>query len=157
MKKILSILALIGALAFTDAARAQFVQGPARYALFTNAAAILVNGEATTNFPVTMANIVPIGSQGFTIVLGLGGTNSATTTNATIIAEIVERDSKSGLTNVIDNVTYTFSVPQTGVTRYDFIGVVTTNVTGVPSVRIRSMQNTNLASVWITNAVLYTR
>ena len=104
-----------------------------------------------------MANIAPVGASGFTVYFGLGATNAASTTNATIIAEIVDIDSKTGLTNVIDNLTYTFSAPQTGLTRYDFIGVVTTNVVGVPNIRIRSLQNTNELGIFITNAVVLVR
>jgi hypothetical protein len=158
MKKLFAIT--IGALMVVTVARAQFVQGPARYNLFTNAGVIFIPGETTTNFPVTMALSVPVGANGIAFYLGLGATNAASTTNATIIVESLNIDSKNGFTNVIDNQTYTLSVPQNGVTRYDYLTNLvntTANLGNAPSLRIRSLQNTNVLGIFITNAVVYVR
>jgi hypothetical protein len=152
MKKLIALLAMV-ALVFS--ASAQFIQGPSRYPLFTNSAAILIPGNTTTNFPVTMCNRIPVGLNGVSLVFGCGATNATDTTNSVVLAELVDVDSKTGLTNVTDNQTYTLSVTHNGTTRSDYrtnLASTTANLGNAESLRIRSWQNTNANSVWLSNA-----
>ena len=158
MKKLFAILT--GALVVATTTHAQFIPEPQPWALFTNAGVIFIPGETTTNFPVTMAYRVPVGKNGAGFYFGMGATNAASTTNATVLVELVNIDTKSGLTNVVDNQTYTLSVPQNGTTRYDyFTNIVNTtaNYGNGATLRIRSLQNTNVLGIFITNAVVYIR
>lgn len=154
------ILAVLGLFACAQIASAQFVQGPARYNLFTNAGVIYIPGITTTSFPVTMALSVPVGKDGIAFYFGMGATNAASSTNATVLVELTDIDSKNGLTNVIDNQTYTLSIPQNGVTRYDYLTnlvATTANLGNARTVRVRSLQNTNELGIFITNAVVFVR
>lgn len=156
MKSAIKLLAAVGILFVTQAQ----AQSPNSYQLFTNSAAILCPGITVTNFPVTMTRWVPVGVNGIAFYVGAGGTNAATTTNANLVLEAVHIDTKTGQTNVVDNQTWTVSFPQSGATRYDFFtNIVNTspNIGNQLFVRIRSCDNTNLASVWITNAAAYVR
>lgn len=159
MKNLFKII--LGALAMISvAAHAQFVPGPQPFQLFTNSGVIFIPGETTTNFPVTMCYQVPVGKNGIRFEFGMGATNAASTTNATVLVEQVTIDTISGLTNVVDNQTYTLSVPQNGTTRYDYATNLlntTANYGNGNTLRIRSLQNTNVLGIFITNAVAYIR
>ncbi len=158
MKKLFTIT--VGALMAITVAHAQFVPEAQPFQLFTNSGAILIEGSSTSNAPVTMAYQVPVGKNGIGLYLAIGATNAATTTNATVLVELVNTDTLTGFTNVIDNQTFTLSVPQTGTTRYDYFTNLlstTANYGNGLRLRIKSIQNTNLASIWITNAVAYIR
>lgn len=157
MKTLFTILA---AVAVTLSASAQFIPGPQPRQLFTNAGVIFIPGETTTNFPVTMAYQIPVGKNGVAFEFGLGATNAASTTNATVLVELVSIDTLTGLTNVIDNQTYTLSIPQSGTTRYDYrtnLVSTTANYGNGTTLRIRSLQNTNVLGIFITNAVALIR
>ena len=119
----------------------------------------LVPGSFTTNLPVTFARLVPVPSSGFGWYLRTGGTNAASTTNLTITLEGVIRPTSS-TTQVVDNATIVVSTPAVATalpTGYDYLTnfspnlLVGTELTRVDAVRIRSIQNTNLASIWISN------
>lgn len=161
MKTRFTKLFLIGALlGLTLSASAQFIQGPNSYKLFTNAGVIYIPGSTTTNFPVTMALAVPVGVNGIAFEFNVSATNAASTTNATCLVELVDIDSKIGITNIIGNQTYTLSIPQNGTSRYNYrsnLVNTTANLGNAPSVRIRSIQNTNDLGIFITNAVVYVR
>lgn len=161
MKKLFTILVLIGALlAIATSARAQFIPEPQPIQLFTNAGVIYIPGITTTSFPVTMCYQVPVGKNGAGFYFGMGATNAASTTNATVLVELLNTDTLTGLTNVVDNQTYTLSIPQNGTTRYDYftnIAPTTANYGNGVKLRIRSLQNTNELGIFITNAVVYVR
>lgn len=157
MKKI--IFALI-AMATIATVQAQFIASPATYPLFTGTSAILIAGSSTSNLPPTLARLVPVGANGIAFVFGCGATNAADTTNSTAIVELVDIDSRNNLTNVTDNQTYTLGVSVNGTTRSDFrtnLVSTTANLGNAQFARIRSFQNTNLNSVWISNAFVNVR
>lgn len=146
MKTLFSLLAIIG-LAIN--ANAQLVSGPIRGSVITISTNFYLPGSTTTNIPTTLANIVPVGKLGTGFFIRIGATNAASTTNATLTLEGSVDES-----NWFDNQTYTLSVPQNGTTGYDWytnIQSTTANFGNVRSVRIKSIQNTNLASLWISN------
>jgi hypothetical protein len=77
-----------------------------------------------------------------------------------VLLEQVATDSLDGTENIVDSGTFTLSVPQNGVTKYDYytnILATTANYGNFPRWRIRSIQNTNVLGIFITNAVAYVR
>ena len=126
----------------------------------TNTGPILVAGSFTTNIPVHAALIRPIPREGFGSFLRTGGTNSSDTTNLVIVLEGVMFTS-SGVTQVVDNATLTISTPTTASTLptgYDYATNFASTLSGsggallrCDGVRIRSIQNTNLNSLWVSN------
>lgn len=128
----------------------------------TNTGPILVAGSFTTNLPATAAYIMPVPSSGFSLFLRTGGTNAADTTNLVIVLEGVmfPTGSSAGGTQVVDNAVITISTPTTQSTLptgYDYLtNILITPTTGnqlgrVDGIRIRSIQNTNLNSIWVSN------
>jgi hypothetical protein len=119
----------------------------------------LVLGSSTTNLPVTMARLVPVPTTGFGWYLRTGGTNAADTTNLTVTLEGVIRPTSS-TTQVVDNATIVVKTPAVASalpTGYDYLTNFTPYITSgtellrCDAVRIRSIQNTNLNSIWISN------
>lgn len=152
MKNLFSVIAVM-ALAFS--ASAQFIAGPQKISATTNTGAILVAGSFTTNLPSSAQRLIPIGKNGNGFFIEMGGTNAATTTNATIVLEHVIYDT-SGNSHTVDNQTYTLSVPQGGTSGYDYftnLVPTTANIGNSEYLRVKSIQNTNLASIWITNFI----
>lgn len=155
MKIIISILALM--LVTTLSVFGQLNPLPINGNLTTNTGAILVTGEFTTNLPVHACYLIPVPKNGIGFYIRSGATNSASTTNATFVIEKVVYTS-SGATNVVDNQTYELSSAQNGTTAYDFFtNIVNTspNFGNAQYLRLRSIQNTNLASIWVSNLVWY--
>lgn len=156
MKKLFTILA--GLVAFS--VHAQFVPEAQPFQLFNVSTVIYIPGATTTNIPSTLAVSVPVGKNGTGFYLKMGATNAASTTNATVVLEQVNTDSLDGTENIIDSGTFTLSVPQNGTTKYDYftnILATTANYGNHPRLRIRSIQNTNVLGIFITNAVAYIR
>lgn len=157
MKKLLTILAVA---VMASVASAQLIQRPLPVQVFSNAAVIYIPGSTTTNIPSTMARTLPVGINGTRFYFAMGATNAASTTNATIILEWLNTDTLTGAENIIDSQTFTLSVPQNGTSRYDFetnILPTTANYGNAESWRVRSVQNTNVLGIFITNAVVYIR
>lgn len=133
--------------------------------LTTNTGPILVAGSFTTNIPANAAKILPIPKSGFGAFLRTGGTNASDTTNLVIVLEgiIYPTGSPSGGTQVVDNATLTISTPTTASTLptgYDYLTNFMSATTASQSeavlrhcdgFRVRSIQNTNLNSIWVSN------
>jgi hypothetical protein len=131
----------------------------------TNATSpFLIPGITTTNIPGNQANILPIPVEGFGFFMRTGGTNASDTTNLTITLEVVmfPTGSKAGGTQVVDNAVISVVTPTTVSTLptgYDYLtnfsGFLVTGTALVrgDGVRIRSIQNTNLNSLWISNLI----
>ena len=153
MKKLFAIL---GCMAIAAVSQAQYVTGPTPQVALTVSTAFLIPGSTTTNIPASLAPVVKGGARGVAFYLRVGATNSASTTNATITIKPI-----AGPTGeVVDNQSYTLSVPQNGTTGYDYLTNIvetTANVGNAPGFQITSIQNTNLASIWITNVTAYAR
>lgn len=134
--------------------------------LTTNTGPILVAGSFTTNLPANAQRIVAVPSTGFGVYLRTGGTNAADTTNLVIVLEgvIFPTGLQSGGTQVVDNATITISTPTTATalpTGYDYLTNFPANSSGLASVlgrcdgiRVKSIQNTNLNSIWVSNLFL---
>jgi hypothetical protein len=158
MKKLFTIVA-VGLMACA-VTHAQFIPEAQPLQLFSVSTVIYVPGATTTNLPTTLAAAVPVGKNGTGFYFKMGATNAASTTNATVILEQVATDSLDGTENIVDSGTFTLSVPQNGVTKYDYytnILATTANYGNFPRWRIRSIQNTNVLGIFITNAVAYVR
>lgn len=115
-----------------------------------------IPGSFTTNIPAATAPIIPFSRNGLGMFFRAGATNAASTTNATFVFEQVFI-TDDGTVQVVDTTgsTITASVPQNGTTGYDYQTNIVSTLGNFPNslIRIRSIQNTNLASIWISNAV----
>lgn len=130
------------------------------YQLFTNVVAangsftspILIPGSFTTNIPTSLSRSFRAGPNGIGFFFRSAGTNAATTTNSTVTFEISDDN-----VNWIDNVNPVVSAPQNGTSGYDYhtniITGTSANLGNAVFWRIKTIQNTNLASIWISNAV----
>lgn len=152
VRTVLAAVMAIGLVSLAPRASAQFVMPPAWGSLFTNAATVppCIIGSTTSNLPTTMVRTFTAGAAGVGIFVRIAGTNAATTTNATMTLEM----SIDG-TSWIDTTTPVVSIPQNGTAGYDtFTNIVSTSANTGNTVlwRAKSIQNTNLASIFITNA-----
>lgn len=137
------------AFAITGYPQASQVPGPVFSSVITITTNYYLPGITTTNIPTSAANLIPIGKNGVGFFLRMGGTNATTTTNATILLE----QNLDG-SNWVDSHTFTLSVPQNGTTGYDYYTnflPTTANLLNARWLRVKSIQNTNVQSVWITN------
>lgn len=129
----------------------------------TATGAFRIPGSTTINFDGGTNYILAAPLAGFGLGMRTGGTNSSDTTNLVIVLEgvLFPTGSRSGGTQVVDNATLTVSTPTTATTLpsgYDYVTNFYPNSTPslialdrVDGIRIRSIQNTNLNSIWITN------
>lgn len=150
--KFLKVLGAVLVIATT--AQAQFVNGPSAQSALTVSTAFMIPAATLTNIPTTLAPVFKPGSDGITLYVLVAGTNAATTTNATITLEPVVGS------RVVDNYTaLTYGVPQNGTTGYDYLTNIAATVwpNSTPGIRIRSIENTNTYSIFITNVTVYTR
>lgn len=151
MKKFLTILAVA---AMTLSAKAQFTAPPTVKSAITNITITIV-GSSTSNI-VTAGQSYPIvvGRDGFGVAFNMAGTNSATTTNCTFRFDV----SGDGVNWVTDAFSVTAAPPGTGYTpTYTNILSTSANIGNLALIRLRSIQNTNLASIFITNLTVSTR
>lgn len=130
-------------------ARAQFVAPPTFQTPITVSSNFFIPGATLTNIPTTLANLIAVGKNGVGFALKMGATNAASTTNATIVLEQLANG-----TDVVDSHTFSLSVPQNGTTGYDYytnIQATAANFANATYVRVRSIQNTNVFGIFITN------
>lgn len=122
---------------------------------FNSSDVIIIQGNTTSNFPTTLLLAYSLGANGLGFGASVAGTNAATTTNATFTIEVSGNGTDYALNNRL-----TASVAQLG-TGYSpfFTNIVptTANIGNAVSVRLRSCQNTNIDSIFITNAYFNTR
>ncbi len=157
MKTFIQIgVAVLMAVAFT--AGAQEIPRPLAKSAITISGAYTVVGSSTSNTPAADQILIPVGVNGVGFYVRVAGTNAATTTNATIRLEHVIVNATA--TNVIDDHTFSLSIPQNGTSGYDVytnLLPTTVNLGNVSYLRVQSIQNTNLASIFITNFTAYVR
>lgn len=153
-----TILSLVAVLMIAGSAFAQQIAGPNRQNGLTVSTAFLVPGSGFTNIPTSLAPVFLSGRDGLGISVYVAGTNAASTTNMTITLEPIIYNG-SGI-SAAANQTWVISVPQTGTTAYPYftnLANTTANLSDVAGVRIKSIQNTNLASLFISNVTAYAR
>jgi hypothetical protein len=168
IKYLIAVVALFLALPISAQIGGIGTTAPGGYAhvpFTTNSGPILVAGSFTTNLPATAAYILNYPKDGFGVFLRTGGTNAADTTNLVIVLEGVIFTS-SGVTQVVDNATLSIVTPTTATalpTGYDyltnFLSFSTTSqqeaaLRRCDGIRVRSIQNTNLNSLWVSNLFL---
>lgn len=154
MKTILKTLSVL--LAASLMAVAQEIPRPLPKNGLTISGAYTVVGSSTSN--LTSSLLIPVGINGVGFYVRLAGTNAATTTNATILLEQVIVTATA--TNAVDSHTFGLSIPQNGTTGHDVytnIQATAANFGNAPWLRVKSIQNTNLASIFISNFVAYIR
>ncbi len=162
-----ALLALLGMIGIAQAADSFGVDtrpAPSGYVhvnMLTNSGPYLLPGSLTTNIPAAMANLLPVPFDGFGIGFRTGGTNVADTTNLIIVLEAIvfPTGARAGGTQVVDNAVWNVSTPAVAAalpTGYDYVTnfspyILTVSPFRADAVRIRSIQNTNLNSLWLTN------
>ena len=152
IKAMKTLRVLLGLLLTIAAASAQYVSPPAKGPCIATSTAFMIPGITTTNLPSTLQAAILPGALGVGFTLEMGATNAASTTNATITLE----GSQDGV-YWIDTPTSALpllSVPQNGTSPQTFFtNILATgvNLGNVVTYRVKSIQNTNLASIWITN------
>lgn len=152
------ILSLILFCALALGVQAQFVQinPPACVSAFTNGIGVVViAGSSTSNLPTAMVTVFPVGRTGFGFGVNHAGTNAATTTNAIYTFEVTANQ-----TDYIQNNRPVVSFPQLGTgysAYYTNIAETSASLGNAYFVRMRSIQNTNIDSLFITNTCLNTR
>jgi len=151
MKKFLTLLAVA---AMTLSASAQFIAPPTVKSAITNIT-IAINGITTSNL-VTAGQTFPIGvgPDGFGVAFNMAGAVAGTTTNCTFRFDV----SGDGVNWVTDAITVTAAPAGTGYTpTYTNILSTAANVGNLALVRLRSIQNTNTGTLYITNLTISTR
>lgn len=125
--------------------------------LMTNTSAFLLNAGVTTNIPVTMANLMPVPRDGYGIYFRHGNTNANDTNFVAILEGVIF--TSSGVTQVVDNATITLTpLGAVGIdTLYNFPGAQTANgatniLSRCDAIRLRSLQNTNANTMWVSNS-----
>lgn len=145
-------VALAAFIALNASAQYVSVSGPVTTSLMTNSVTVpfLAAGSGFTNLPSTQQVPLVIGATGFGVTVNAAGTNSASTTNMLVTLEVCG----DSIGNWAANNLLTISVPLGGTgfaPFYTNFVSTTPNVGNATFVRVKSIQNTNLASVFITN------
>ena len=151
MKNFLLTLALAMA---TLTASAQFVQPPAPKSAIVGTTVVTVVGSSTSNLTSAVAAPFQVGAGGFGVTINIAGTNAVTTTNSLIRFD-VSGDGVNWIANAL-SVNYT---PSATAWTPSFTNILSTaaNVGNLSLARIASIQNTNLASIFVTNITITTR
>lgn len=151
MKNFLLIIALAMA---TLTASAQFVQPPAPKSAIVGTSVITIVGGSTSNLSSSVAAPFQVGAGGFGVTFNIAGTNSVTTTNSLIRFDVAG----DGVNWVANALTVNYTPSGTSWTP-GFTNILSTaaNVGNLSLARIASIQNTNLASIFVTNITITTR
>lgn len=146
----------IGLLALVAAtAQAQFYPGPYTQPALLTTTPFFIPGITTTNVAAAFQFNVPVGPLGVGFQLEMGATNAASTTNCTITLE----GSVDG-TYWIDSPATALpvlSIPQNGtspLTVYTNLlpnAVASQNIGNLRFLRVKTIQNTNVLGIFITN------
>lgn len=156
MKFMKKIGGLLGVLLFVASAVAQHYPGPPSGQALGSVFAIA--GSSTSNLTaISTVYPIPVGANGVGLSFTVYGTNAATTTNA-IVRLQGATESPSGGINWISTPTtaseITIAVPQNGTavyTVYTNLLATNPNLGNLAKLRISSIQNTNLATLWVSN------
>lgn len=150
-----TLFAVVVSFALAVAAQAQFTQGPVCLSACTNSDVIVIAGATTSNLPIAMVKAFGIGRTGLGLGASVAGTNAATTTNTIVTVELSANGTEYFLNNRL-----TAGLPATGTGFSPFYTnwvPTTVNLDNAIFARIRSIQNTNIDSIFITNLYFNTR
>jgi hypothetical protein len=151
MNKIKTLLA-VALLGITCAVNAQFYPGPWTGPALLTTTPFFIPGSTTTNVAAAYQFNVPVGPLGVGFFLEMGATNAASTTNCTITLEATVDG-----TYWIDSPTTALpvlSIPQNGTspyTVYTNLQATAANLGNLRHLRVKSIQNTNVFGIFITN------
>ena len=111
-------------------------------------------GGSTSNLSSSVAAPFQVGAGGFGVTFNIAGTNSVTTTNSLIRFDVAG----DGVNWVANALTVNYTPSGTSWTP-GFTNILSTaaNVGNLSLARIASIQNTNLASIFVTNITITTR
>ena len=144
------------ALAFaTLTASAQFVSQPNIKSAVAGGIALTIAGSSTSNiYSASLSAPFAVGPLGFGVTANIAGTNAATTTNSLLRFDI----SGDGVNWIANAVTVNYTPSGTGWTP-TFTNILATgaNLGNIALARLASIQNTNLASIFVTNINISTR
>lgn len=155
MKNILIILALVFSALTASAATGGFVNGPNVKDFLNVSSVYTVIGASTTNTVTSStANVLTVGASGLGIGWNAAGTNAATTNAITFRFDT----SGDGINWNLAALTAITPVSAAAYTiQYTNIQPTIANVGNLALIRLASIQNTNTASIFITNLTLSTR
>lgn len=148
---------LLAVAAMTLPAVAQQVVGPATKSGFSVSTVVVIPGITTSNLPTTLAQAMPVGANGIGFSINVAGTNATTTTNATVTLEGTINGTE--WIDVPTTALPVLSVPQNGTTEQTYytnilaLTAASQNIGNIRSLRIKSIQNTNTASIFFTNFI----
>lgn len=150
-----TLSAIVLSFVLTLAAHAQYTQGPSCLSAWTNTDVVVIAGLTTSNLPITMVKPFQVGRSGLGFGSSIAGTNAATTTNTIVTVEL----SGNGTDYFLNN------RPVAGATSlgtgyspfYTNWPITTPSLDNTILARIRSVQNTNVDAIFITNAYFNTR
>jgi len=151
MKNFLLIAAISLA---TLTASAQFVQPPSPKSAVVGTTVLSITGISLSNLSSSVAAPFQIGAGGFGVTANIAGTNAVTTTNSLIRFD-VSGDGVNWISNAV-SVNYTPS-GTSWVPTFTNILATGANLGNLSLGRINSIQNTNLAAVFVTNITITTR
>lgn len=160
MKKLTSFALLFSLLAV--AAFAQAPQARSLIVLPSGGGPYVVNGNVSSNIPVTQAYPLPIGPNGFGLSGTFGVTNAitnGTTLTIELIGDIYGTNAMSA-GNAQQN-TMSFIVPAVGTTPFYYwtnVPGTAVNLGNLPRIRLKTVNPTNATSaIFITNLHVWTR
>ena len=169
MKIISKVLASGLLLLFALAAQAQFVSPPVTKQVLTNASSVPfivpadTIGTFSTNLPTTIANIVTVGKDGFSIGFNMTGTNSLTVTNLAFLFESTS-DGVNWTTNTPAGGLLIIATPRATTYGPSYTNLLSAtanlNIGNLTAVRLRAIANSNgtaNGAVYITNLTISTR
>lgn len=119
---------------------------------------VAIAGITTSNLPTTLQASIPVGPNGVGLSFTTFGTNATTTTNATVVLQGTA-DGTTWIDTPTTASAITVLVSANGTSIYgtytNLIGNTATaqNIGNLRSLRIKSIQNTNTATLWISNVV----
>ena len=143
MKKIISLIALLGVVA---GAQAQFIQGPSQFRAITNTSTWspgASNGAtAAVSLSAAQAPWVPVGASGFAVTIRARATNAALTTNVWFV---LETSSDGIYANTNNNLTVCYLPTGVATNSYhtNFVTSTSALLGNITAVRLKSYQQTN--------------
>ena len=150
-----TFLAIIGLSLAVLTASAQFVPGPTLQRTVNLSTPLTIVGSSTSNLvTASVSSPFTIGALGFGVTVNIAGTNAATTTNSLIRFDV----SGDGVNWIANAVTVNYTPSATAWTpTYTNVLATGANLGNLSLARIASIQNTNLASIFVTNITITTR
>lgn len=137
-------------------ANAQFFPGPSTGPALVYSTPIAIVGESTSNLVSSLQHNIPVGVDGVGLSIVLYATNSVSTTNATFRLQ-GSVDGNNWINTPASASTIAVVAPQSGTTIYTSYTNIMPNTAAAQNIgnlrwlRVSSIQNTNLGTIWVSN------